>query len=83
MLFKKPEAVPSFIFDINDPVIVELSRKPKTRNEVAGEYMVSVKVLNRWFLEKNLNIPQGLICPGDLRIIYATLGSPDIKKDDH
>jgi len=77
--FKKPEIVHLLLFDLNNPVIVELSKKPKTRAEVAEEYNVSVKVLNGWFFEKKLSIPSRLICPADLRIIYATLGPPGIK----
>jgi len=41
---------------------------------VAREYGVSVKILNRWLVEKKLDIPRGIICPSDLRIIYSTLG---------
>jgi transcriptional regulator with XRE-family HTH domain len=60
--------------DINDPVVLSLSREPKTRSQLACEYGVSVRTINRWLEDKNLKIPQGLICPNDLRIIYATLG---------
>jgi len=70
----------SLIFDINESWIIELSRKPKTRNQIAEEYIVSVKILNKWFTEKCLDIKQGLICPADLRIIYATLGQPHFLK---
>jgi hypothetical protein len=70
------------MFDINDPIISELSRVPKTRNMVAREYNVSVRTLNRWLHEKKLEIPQDLICPGDLRMIYSTLAPPDLKKED-
>jgi hypothetical protein len=50
--------------------------KAKTRKEVANEYGVSLKTLNRWFKKENLQIPNGLIYPINLRIIYETFGSP-------
>lgn len=65
-----------FIEDINNTIIIALSKDPKIRYEVAEEYGVSVKVLTRWFEEKALKISRGIICPADLRIIYATLGIP-------
>ena len=52
--------------DLNDPIIAELSRVPKTRTMVAAEYDVSVRTLNRWLYEKKLDIPHGIICPADL-----------------
>jgi len=68
--------------DLNYQVMDELSRVPKTRGMVAGEYGVSVKTFNRWLYEKKLDIPQGLICPTDLNKIYSTLGPPALKKED-
>ena len=74
--FKKQVQSPKFVVDINDPVIIGLCKKAKTREEIAGEFGFSVKTLNRRFVVYNLNIPSGLICPRDLRLIYATLGIP-------
>lgn len=70
------------MFKINDSILAELSKVPKTRNMLACEYNVSVRTLNRWLHEKKLEIPQGLICPSDLRMIYSTLAPPDLKKED-
>ncbi len=70
------------MFDINDPLIAELSKAPKTRNMVACEYNVSVRTLNKWLNEKKPEIPKGFICPGDLRMIYSTPAPPDLKNDD-
>jgi hypothetical protein len=75
--FKKHVQDTKFIFDINDPVILDLCKKAKTRGKIAGEFGFSVKTLNRRFAEYNLNIPSGLICPSDLRLIYSTLGIPE------
>ena len=77
ILFENPEAAQSFAINIEDPLIHNLSRDPKTRTQIADEFNVSVRTINRWLRKKNLEIPQGLICPGDLRIIYAALGPPN------
>ncbi|MGE5406767.1 MAG: hypothetical protein ACM3NR_03555 [Methanosarcina sp.] len=77
VFFNKPRK--NEVLEINDPLIIELSKTPKTRSQVAEEYGVTVKVLNRWFLEKNLIITQGLICPCDLKLIYYTIGLPSYK----
>jgi hypothetical protein len=50
--------------------------KAKTRQEVAREYGISVKTLNRWIKKENLKISPGLIYPNQVRIIYETFGIP-------
>lgn len=75
-VFKSKETNFNFIEDINNPVIIELSQNPKNKSVVAVEYGINVKILNRWLEEKNLNLPRGIICPGDLKKIYAMLGIP-------
>jgi DNA invertase Pin-like site-specific DNA recombinase len=50
--------------------------KAKTRKEVASEYGISVKTLNRWQKKENINLPPGLIKPLHLQIIYDTFGGP-------
>lgn len=82
-LFKKQVLSPEFIVDLNDPHLEALCKKAKTRNKIAGEFGFSVKTLNRRFAEKNLDIPSGLICPHDLKLIYATLGIPKKDKQDN
>lgn len=54
----------------------ELTSKAKTRQQVADEYGITVKTLNRWFERERLNIPPGLIDPFHLGIIYETFGVP-------
>jgi len=58
------------------PVMENLILKAKNRQEVAEEYGISVRTLNRWFKKANLEIPSGLIDPYHLRIIYETFGIP-------
>jgi hypothetical protein len=53
-----------------------MNLKAKTRQEIAIEYAISVKTLNRWFKRENIKIPQGLIDPYHQRIIYETFGIP-------
>lgn len=64
------------IHALDDPRILALSVRSKTRKKVASEFDICVKTLNRWFADNNLDIPRGRICCEDLRLIYATLGIP-------
>jgi transposase-like protein len=52
----------------------------KTRQEIANEYGISIKTLNRWIKKAKLDIPSGLIDPLHLNIIYETFGVPGILK---
>jgi hypothetical protein len=61
--------------DIND-----LSIKAKFRYEVAMEYGISVKTLNRWIKSYNLSIPKGIINPHLLKILYVKFGPPGNQK---
>jgi len=63
-----------------DPKIDDLSLKRKYRNEVAKEYGISIRTLNRWFERENINIPRGFIDPAHLRLIYKTFGIPQRPK---
>ncbi len=51
----------------------DLMAKPKYRTELAVEYRISVRTLNRWIKRANLDIPHGLIDPYNLRIIYKKI----------
>jgi hypothetical protein len=53
-----------------------IALKAKTRQEVAHEYGICVKTLNRRFIKEKLNIPPGLIFPVKLKIIYSAFGLP-------
>jgi hypothetical protein len=52
----------------------------KRRKEISEEYEISVRTLNRWFKKANLEIPNGLIDPYHLKIIYKTFGVPKRRK---
>lgn len=51
--------------------------RPRNRNELAREYGISVRTLNRWFKRESLNIPKGIIIPRNLQIIFEKIGFPD------
>jgi DNA invertase Pin-like site-specific DNA recombinase len=55
-----------------------LSLKAKTRDEVAIEYGIDVRTLYRWLKKEGINLPQGLIKPAHLKIIYETFGIPNV-----
>lgn len=61
---------------INRHGIDYLSFKAKSRQEIAYEYGISVKTLYRWFIRAKLDIPNGLIDPYHVAIIYETFGIP-------
>jgi uncharacterized protein YjcR len=51
-----------------------------TRTELASIYGISTKTLKKWFKDKGINIPQGIIAPEDQKMIFLRLGLP--KKSD-
>lgn len=51
--------------------------RPRNRNELAKEYGISVRTLNRWFKRESLNIPNGIIIPKNLQIIFEKIGFPE------
>ncbi len=59
-----------------DRKIENLNLGPRYRNEVAKEYGISSRTLNRWIKRAGLDIPKGLIDPYHLKIIYKTFGIP-------
>jgi phage antirepressor YoqD-like protein len=54
-----------------------LTIKTKTRKEVAEEYGICEKTLNRWLKRNNIIIHRGLIDPHHLMRIYETFGVPN------
>ncbi|MFK8006754.1 MAG: hypothetical protein AB8H03_10295 [Saprospiraceae bacterium] len=53
-----------------------MSLKAKTKQQIANEYGVCVKTLNKWLGKKNIEIPRGLISPMDQKVIYENFGVP-------
>ena len=53
-----------------------VKRKAKTRAEIAEEYKISTKTLNKWLKNAGIQLPSGLICPANQMKIYELLGAP-------
>jgi len=53
-----------------------MSIKAKTKQQIADEYGVCVKTLNKWLRKKEIKISRGLISPIDQNKIYENFGIP-------
>ncbi len=51
-------------------------RKVKSRQEIAIEYGISRKTLQRWLTKENLSLPRRLLLPREQDIIYKRFGLP-------
>ena len=51
--------------------------KAKTRQEVAEEFGICVKTLNRRLKKQNIVVSPGVFFPKTLKIIYETFGVPE------
>ena len=49
----------------------------KTRQQVAEEFGISVKTLNRRLKKENIIVESGILFPKTLEIIYSTFGVPE------
>ena len=54
----------------------KMESNAKTRYEIAEEYGVCTKTLNKWLRTNNINIGHGLITPKEQKMIYLKLGFP-------
>jgi transcriptional antiterminator len=59
-----------------DQNIESLLLKPKTRQQVADEYGISVNTLKNRLKMIGITLPKGLIFPSTQKIIYSRLGLP-------
>jgi hypothetical protein len=59
-----------------DQNIESLLLKPKTRQQVADEYVISVNTLINKLKLAGITLPKGLIFPCTQKIIYYKLGLP-------
>ena len=48
----------------------------KTREQIAEEYNISTKTLNKWLKDAGIQLPSGLICPANQMKIYELIGEP-------
>lgn len=51
-----------------------MTRKAKSRKEIALEFGISTRTLSRWFQKEKLTIAAGLISPRDQDLIYEKFG---------
>jgi len=65
-----------------EEIIDQIQVKAKTRHQMAREFGVNRKTFCRWLERANLNLPNGLICPMNVMLIYNTLGNPDWKNNN-
>jgi phage antirepressor YoqD-like protein len=52
------------------------SRYAKSKQQIADEYGICTKTLNKWLKEEKIRIKRGLINPKNQAIIYQKLGTP-------
>jgi len=65
-----------FISGEYDPKIGALYLKPKTRQEMADEYGISVNTFISKLHRVGIDLPKGLIFPATQKLIYYELGLP-------
>jgi DNA invertase Pin-like site-specific DNA recombinase len=51
-------------------------KKAKSRQEIAIEYGINRKTLQRWLDKENIRLPHRLLLPQEQDIIYKTFGAP-------
>lgn len=52
-------------------------RKAKSRQEIAIEYGISRKTLQRWLTKENIALPRRLLLPREQDMIYGRFGMPE------
>jgi predicted site-specific integrase-resolvase len=57
-----------------------MSSKAKTRIEIAEEYGISRRTLQRWLKKEKIEVSKGLIKPEELNRIYDRFGKPEKEK---
>lgn len=57
-----------------------MSHKAKTRIEIAAEYGISRRTLQRWLKKEKIEVSRGLIKPEELKRIYDKFGKPEKEK---
>jgi phage antirepressor YoqD-like protein len=57
------------------------SKYAKSKQQIANEYGICTKTLNKWLKEEKISIKRGLINPKKQEVIYKRLGVPKIPKN--
>jgi hypothetical protein len=58
----------------------KINNVAKTKQQIADEYGICWKTLDKWLKKNEINIDRGLITPKDQEIIYTKLGFPKYSK---
>lgn len=48
----------------------------KTKKQIANEYGICTKTLNKWLKKEDIPLQRGLISPKSQELIYEKLGNP-------
>jgi transposase-like protein len=59
-------------------IFYTMTRKAKSRQEIARDYGISARTLTRWIHRGGLNIPKGPISPRNQDLIYEKFGKPQL-----
>lgn len=57
-------------------------RKTKTRQEIAEEYGINRRTLQRWLKQENIDLPNRLLGPKEQARIYQLFGKPASEWND-
>jgi hypothetical protein len=57
-----------------------MESKAKTRKQIAAEYGICVRTLNKWMKNEGLNFPPGLLTPAQQEEIHERLRMPKQNK---
>lgn len=53
-----------------------IALRPKTRQEIAEEYAISTRTLQRWLKKEEITLQRGLVKRHELELIYTVFGWP-------
>jgi hypothetical protein len=57
-------------------MVISSFKYAKTKQQIAIEYGICTKTLNKWLKQESIKIHRGLINPKDQELIYEKFGFP-------
>jgi len=63
--------------DIFKPYTVSKKMPAKTRQQIAFEYGICTKTLNKWMKSADIKLPKGLVNPFYQMVIHEKIGMPN------
>lgn len=82
LIFLDSNSIYHFQFYKYKCIMEDYILQTKTRQQIADEFGISVKTLNRRLEREKIFLNPGLIFPKTLEVIYKTLGVPNCEKND-